>query len=83
MLVAAGHIPNTAGIGLDRPVFRSASSDISRSTTGSRPSEVWAVGSALARRDYRALDNGGGARRALVESPPGKSRSDFWHGGDV
>jgi hypothetical protein len=39
------------------------------------PSEVWAVGSALARRDYRALDNGGGARRALVESAPGKSRS--------
>jgi hypothetical protein len=36
MLVAAGHTTNTAGVGLDRPVFRSASADISRSTTGSR-----------------------------------------------
>jgi hypothetical protein len=34
------------------------------------PSEVWAVGSALARRDYRALDNGGGLVALLSKAPP-------------
>ena len=46
MLVAAGRMPNTAGIGLEMPASSWTSAATSASTTGWRPArpDVWAIG---------------------------------------